>query len=113
VAGTATDARQTAAATRQAAGAGELAAGAATDARDAALAARTAAGAAVLASGATVAVGVTAAAARVVLEDNVRGCWGVERWSSRKSIGCGQWCGGDGRSDSPGHHQWFREGQFR
>ena len=72
VGATAADARQATLAARHAGGAPELTAGAATDPRKAALAARTAAGA-VNAAGAAVAIGVAAAAARVVLEDDVRG----------------------------------------
>ncbi|OBG26492.1 hypothetical protein A5764_05445 [Mycobacterium sp. 852002-51057_SCH5723018] len=108
--GTATDARQASCAAGNAAGAGELAAGAAADAWHAALPARPAAGAVVLAAGAAIAVGVAATAARVVLEDNVRGRGRVHRWTGRKNIGGGRWGGGDSRSNSPGHHQWFHEG---
>ena len=113
MAGTATDARKTSATARHAAGTRELSAGAATDAREAALATGTAAGAAVLAAGTAVAVGVATATARVVLYDHVRGRGCVNRWPSRKNISCSRWSGSDGRSNSPGHHQWFHEGQFR
>jgi hypothetical protein len=112
VAGAATDARQAALAARHAAGAEELAAGAAADARNAALAAGTAAGS-VHAAGAAVAVGIAAAAARVVLEDDVRGCRCVHRWSGRENVSRGRRGGGDRRGNGAGHHQWFHEGQFR
>jgi hypothetical protein len=110
VAGTAADAGQAAAATWHAAGTRELAAGAATDTRDAAAAAGTAGGATVRASGAAVAVGVTATAARVVLEDDVSGCRRRHRWSSRKIVGTGDRCRRDRCSDRPSYHQWFHEG---
>ena len=113
MAGTAADARQAPNATRQAAGTRELAAGAATDTWDAALATDTAAGAAVYAAGAAVAVGVTATAARVVLEDNVGGCQAGHRWSSHKSTCCRGWCGRDRCSNSPSYHQWFHEVYLR
>ena len=109
VAGTATDARQTAGAARNTARACVLAAGAAADAGDAAGAARTATGTAVLAAGAAVAVGVAAAAARVVLEDNVSGRRSGHRWSGTKSVGCGRWRGSNRRSDGSSHEQWFHE----
>jgi hypothetical protein len=112
VAGTATDARKTSGTARHAARAEELSSGPATDARNAALAARTAAGA-VHASGAAVAVGVAAAAARVVLEDNVGGRGSCHRWSSRKNVSGGRWSCGDRRSNCAGHHDWFHECQFR
>jgi hypothetical protein len=113
VAGTATDARKTSGTAGHATGTRELAAGATADARDAALPARTAAGAAVLATGTTVAVGVAAAAARVVLEDNVGGRRPRHRWSSRKNVSSGRWSSSDRRRNSAGHHYWFHECQFR
>ena len=112
VAGTAADARKTSGAARHAPGAEELPAGAAADARDTSLAARAAAGA-VHAAGTAVAVGVAAAAARVVLEDNVGGRGSCHRWSSRKNVSGSRWGSGDRRSNCAGHHYWFHECQFR
>jgi hypothetical protein len=109
VTGTATHARQTARATRRAAGAGELASGAATDSGKTALATRTAAGAAVLAAGATVTVAIAAGATRVVLEDDLSRRRTGHGRSSGKSFGGGQRRGCDRCSDGPGHCQWFHE----
>jgi hypothetical protein len=112
VAGAAADARKTSGTARHAAGTPELASGAAADARDAALPARTSAGAAVLAAGAAVAVDVTAAAARVLLEDHMRGCR-VSRRAGRESFSCSHRRYSDRRSNSSTNHQRFHQIQFR
>ncbi|OBA82577.1 hypothetical protein A9W99_10645 [Mycobacterium sp. 1164966.3] len=109
MAAAAADAGQTPAAARDAAGSGVLAAGAAADAWDAALATRTAARTTVLAAGTAGAVGVAAAAAWVVLEDDMRRPRGRHPRSRRKNFGGGRWRRRDRCSDSPRHYQWFHE----
>jgi hypothetical protein len=103
VAGTAADARQTADAARNAARTCVLAAGAAADAGEAALPTRAAARTPELAAGAAVSIGVAAAAARIILEDNVRGrtCRG---WSGDREVCCGSWGGSDRSGNSPGNN---------
>jgi len=103
VAGTAADARQTAGAARNAARPVELAAGAAADAGEATLPTRTAARPVELAAGAAVAIGVAAAAARVILEDDVRGR-ARRCWSSDREVRCSRWCGSDRSGNSPGNN---------
>ena len=87
MAGAATDARKTSGTTGHASRTPELASGAATDARDTALPTRTTARTSVLATGAAVAVHVAAAAAWVLLEDNMRGRRAGRR-TGRERFGC-------------------------
>lgn len=110
MAGAAADTRKTAGAARHATWTGELPTRAAADARDAALPARTAAGAIELASGAAVAVGATAAAARVLFEDDVRR--GRSR-ASRESFSCRHRSNSNRCGNSATNYQRFDQIQFR
>ena len=113
VAGAAAHTGQTAGTTRHAAGTGELPTGATAHARDAALATRTATGTTVLPAGAAVSVGVATAAARVVLEDDMRWRRGVDGCTGDSNVGGGRGRCGDSRCDCPGYNQRFHECQFR
>jgi threonine dehydratase len=113
VAGAATDARQTSGTTRHATRTRELAAGAATDAREAALPARTATGAVELAAGTAVAAGIASAAARILLEDHMRGCRASHRRASRESFSSRHRRNSNRRSNSSTNNQRFHQIQFR
>jgi hypothetical protein len=113
VAGAATDARKTAGATRHAARTRELATGATTDARDAALPARTAARTIELATGAAIAAGITAAAARVLLEDDMRCRAASHSRATRESFSCRHRRNSNRRSNSATNNQRFDQIQFR
>ena len=112
MAGAATDARKTAGSARHAARSRKLPAGATTDARHAALATWTAAGTIHLATRAAVTVGIATAAARVLLEDNVR-CCAASRRASRESFSCRHRRNSNRRSNSSTNYQRFHQIQFR
>lgn len=112
VAGAAADAGQTALTAGNTARPPELATIAASDARNAALTAGTAVRTLVGATGAAIAVGVAAAAARVKRDEvGDRGAGSAR--PGRDDISRGRWRRGNRCSDSPGHHQWFEEIEFR
>src|SRR5207245_1233709 len=88
----------------------ELPAGATADTRDTALPTGTTAGAAELAAGTTIAVGVTAAAARVLLEDTVGGP--CASWGANGSFSRGHGHHGNRCSSSSTDNQRFHEVEF-
>lgn len=111
--GAATDTRKASGTTRYAARTPELATRAATATREAALTTGTATGTHVLATGAAVAVGVAALAARVLLEDDVRGGRAGHRRASRESLSCPHRSNSKRCSNSATNHQRFDQIQFR
>lgn len=111
VAGAAADTRKTSGAARDAARTRELPAGAAADSRHAALPARTAARSIELPARAAVAAGVTAAAARILLVDNVSGRCGT-RGGADIGFSCRHRHHSNRRSNSPTNNQRFHEIEF-
>jgi hypothetical protein len=113
VAGAATDARKTAGTPGQAARTRELATGATADAGEAALTTRTATGAIELATGAAVAVVITAAAARVLFEDDMRWRAATRSRAGHESFSCRHRRNSNRCNNSATNYQRFDQIQFR